>query len=350
MAGGRGERFWPQSRLQRPKHLIPIVGSDTMLTQTINRLKNVVPLQNIFIITNKEQLQATKLVCPNLSSDQIIAEPIGKDTAAAVGLAKVLVKQKDPNAAFAILPADHIIHDVQNLEKCLNGAFEAALTDNVLVTIGIVPSSPSTAYGYIKKSPSQNPNLFKVEKFVEKPNIETAKTYLDSGDYFWNAGMFIWSVPSIESALQTHCPDLSKALSSLESKLNAKEDLTNCLEVLYPQLPKISIDYALLEKAQNIVTIPSSFDWDDVGEWPAIARHNTPDSENNVTNGESILYQSSNNIVVNENGHLTALIGIDNLIVVQTQDATLICHKDKAQDIKHLLKKIQASPKHQHLL
>lgn len=348
MAGGRGERFWPKSRLQRPKHLIPIVGNDTMLTQTINRLKNLVPPSNIFIITNKEQLDATRTVCPDLP--QIIAEPIGRDTAAAVGLAKVLVKQRDPNAVFAILPADHVINDVQNLEKCLNLAFDTALKSNVLVTIGILPSSPSTAYGYIKKGPEQGQNLFLVDKFVEKPNAEIAKTYVDSGNYFWNAGMFVWSVPALESALNLHCPDLSKNLFTLETKLAANETLTHCLEELYPQLPKISIDYALLEKAQNVVTIPSSFDWDDVGEWPAIARHNTTDTDGNVTCGESTIYQSTNNIVVNEDGHLTALVGVDNLIIVQTKDATLICHKDKAQDIKHLLKQIRENPQHQHLL
>lgn len=350
MAGGRGERFWPKSRLKKPKHLISIVGKDSMLTQTLNRLKTIVPYDNIFIITNKEQHQAVLETCPDLPPHQIIAEPIGRDTAAAVGLAKVLVKQRDPNAVFAILPADHVINDVDNLKKCLDLAFDSALKNDFLVTLGITPSFPSTAYGYIKKGPSNQEGLFTVNKFVEKPNAETAKSYLDSGDYFWNAGMFIWSVPALESAFTLHCPDLSKSLLALEERLLANESLTSCLETLYPTLPKISIDYALLEKATNVVTIPSTFDWDDVGEWPAVARHNTLDSDNNVSCGDSTIYQSTNNIIVNEDGHLTALIGVDNLIVVQTKDATLICHKDKAQDIKHLLNQIRENTKHHHLL
>lgn len=350
MAGGRGERFWPKSRLKKPKHLISIVGKESMLTQTLKRLESIVPCENIFIITNKEQYQAVIENCPSLSEDQIIAEPMGRDTAAAVGLAKVLVKQRDPNAVFAILPADHVINDVENLKKCLDVAFDSAIANDVLVTLGIPPSFPSTAYGYIKKGLSHDNGFYVVNEFVEKPNLETAKIYLESGDYYWNAGMFVWSVSSIERALTLHCPDLSEKLFILEKQLSAKECLVSCLDVLYPQLPKISIDYALLEKAENVVTIPSTFDWDDVGEWPAVARHNTVDSDNNVICGESTLYQSTNNIVVNEEGHLTALVGVDNLIVVQTKDVTLICHKDKSQDIKQLLNQIRENAKHQHLL
>lgn len=350
MAGGSGERFWPKSRTKKPKHLLPIVGKDSMLTQTLNRLKNIVPHENIFIITNNQQYHAVLETTPLLPPSQIIPEPIGRDTAAAVGLAKVIVKQRDPNGVLAILPADQTINDVENFKKCLDFAFDVALKNDFLVTIGIPPSSPSTAYGYIKKGSPLDDNLFKVSKFVEKPNLETAKTYLASGDYLWNAGIFVWSVPSIEKALSLYCPHLSQELFLLETQLHSDQPLSSCLEATYPKLPKISIDYALLEKAQNIVTIPSSFDWDDVGEWPAIARHNNADNNNNVISGDSIVYDSKNNIIVNEQGHLTALVGIDNLIVVQTKDATLICHKDKSQNIKQLLQQIRENASYQHLL
>lgn len=345
MAGGRGERFWPKSRLKKPKHLISIVGDEPMLLQTINRLKKLVPKENIFIITNKEQHDAVIELCSELASSQIIAEPIGRDTAAAVGLAKVLVKQKNPQGVFAVLPADHVINDVENLENCLRAGFEIALKDDVLVTIGIPPTEPSTAYGYIKKGAINGP-FYKVDKFVEKPNLETAQAYLASGDYFWNAGMFVWRVPPLEAALKEHCPELAQGLAALE----ASNYLEAALATLYAQLPKISIDYALLEKANNVVTIPASFDWDDVGEWPAIARHNRLDLNNNAISGDAVITEGSGNIVVNEDGHLTALIGVDNLIVVQTKDATLICHKDKAQDIKKLLKQVSENAKYVHLL
>lgn len=345
MAGGRGERFWPKSRLKKPKHLISIVGDEPMLLQTINRLKSVVPKENIFIITNKEQRDAVIELCDELATSQIIAEPIGRDTAAAVGLAKVLVKQKNPKGVFAVLPADHVINDVENLEKCLNAGFEIATKEEVLVTIGIPPTEASTAYGYIKKGEKKGV-FYQVEKFVEKPNSERAREYLASGDYFWNAGMFVWSVGTLEIALKKHCPELSQGLAGLE----ASSYLEAALATLYVELPKISIDYALLEKANNVVTIPASFDWDDVGEWPAIARHNRMDTNNNAVSGDAVITEGSGNIVVNEDGHLTALIGVDNLIVVQTKDATLICHKDKAQDIKKLLKQVSENAKYAHLL
>lgn len=345
MAGGRGERFWPKSRLKKPKHLISIVGDEPMLLQTVNRLKSVVPKENIFIITNKEQREAVLELCCELAPSQIIAEPVGRDTAAAVGLAKVLVKQKNPKGVFAVLPADHVINDVENLEKCLNAGFEIASNEDVLVTIGIPPTEASTAYGYIKKGEKKE-IFYKVDKFVEKPNFEKAKEYLESGDYFWNAGMFVWSVTALEKALKQHCPDLSLGLAGLE----ASNYLEAALSTLYVELPKISIDYALLEKANNVVSIPASFDWDDVGEWPAIARHNKMDTKNNVISGDGVITEGSGNIIVNEDGHLTALIGVDDLIVVQTKDATLICHKNKAQDIKKLLKQVSEDAKYAHLL
>lgn len=345
MAGGRGERFWPKSRLKKPKHLLPIVGKEPMLLQTLNRLGHIVPKENILIITNQEQLNALAKLCPQFPPQQIIAEPLGKDTAAAIGLAKVLIKKRDPNAVFAVLPADHVINDVESFQKCLNAAFEIALKNNVLITLGIPPKNPSTAYGYIKKGDSDG-TLFKVDKFVEKPNLETAKQYLKSGDYFWNAGMFVWSIPAFEAALNLHCPELFKGLSLLENS----ENLENALTTLYKSLPKISIDYALLEKAKNIVVMPASFDWDDVGEWPAIARHTHLDANNNAISGDAIISQGTGNIIVNENGHLTALMGVDNLIIIQTDDATLICHKDKAQDIKNLLAQISKNPKYTHLI
>jgi len=345
MAGGRGERFWPKSRLKKPKHLISVVGKEPMLLQTINRLKAVVPKENLFIITNKEQREAVIELCCDLAVSQIIAEPIGRDTAAAVGLAKVLVKQKNPKGVFAVLPADHVINDVENLEKCLSAGFEIALKEDVLVTIGIPPTEPSTAYGYIKKGAVKD-IFYKVEKFVEKPDYETAKKYLATGDFFWNAGMFVWSVKSLDAALKKHCHDLWLGLTALE----ASPYLEAALETLYVQLPKISIDYALLEKADNVVTIPATFDWDDVGEWPAIARHSNVDSQNNVIVGDAVITESQGNIIVNEDGHLTALIGVEDLIVVHTKDATLICHKDKAQDIKKLLKKVSEEAKYIHLL
>lgn len=354
MAGGKGERFWPESRLKTPKHLLPIFGDTTLIVQTINRLEGLVPKENIFVITNQAQEAATRKTCVQLTADQIIAEPIGRDTAPAVGLAKSLVKLKNPNAIFAILPADHIIHDFKNFQISLKLAFEAANQEPVLVTLGIKPTFPATGYGYIQKGFSWNNikkgNIFKVKKFVEKPSSEIAEQYVSSGDYFWNAGMFIWSVPTLESALEKHCPKLHASLLFLEEQLSKKALLPQVLENLYPTLEKISIDFALMEKADNIITVVSSFDWDDAGEWTATERHLSTDSLKNIVRGLAIIQSGKNNIVFNQNGHLTALVGVDDLIVVNTPDATLVCHKSKAQDIKKLVKAIGENPNLKHLI
>lgn len=354
MAGGRGERFWPQSRQQCPKHLLPIVGGKPMLTQAIERLEGLIPPERVIILTNASQREAVIAACPSVPEDQVVAEPVGRDTAPAVGLAKILVKQHAPNATFAMLPADHIIHDAQAFRSILATAFEAAETGDILATIGIAPTEPATGYGYIHKGAVQSTlhgrAIYQVQKFVEKPDLATAQTYLDSGDYYWNAGMFVWSVASIEKAFATHAPTLHAGLGKIEAELSAGKALSETLQAHFPTLEKISIDYAVVEKSNNIVTIESAFDWDDVGAWPAVANHYPHDAGDNVVIGSGALKDASGNIVVNEGGHLTALLGVKDLIVVQTQDATLICPKDRAQDVKKIVQQIGENPDWKNLI
>ncbi|MEO0795071.1 MAG: sugar phosphate nucleotidyltransferase [Verrucomicrobiota bacterium] len=345
MAGGRGERFWPQSRLRKPKHLLPIVGEEPMLTQTVKRLEGLVAPEQVLIITNAEQRDAVLEVCPMLPPENVIAEPIGRDTAPAVGLAMEIVRSRDPEGVFAMLPADHVIHDAAGFRRVLSAAFDAATQEAVLVTIGIEPDCPATGFGYIHKGEQyteiENLPLFRVQGFVEKPDLETAKSYLDSGEYFWNAGMFVWTVGTVDAAFAQHVPGLHAALGEIGKALAANEDIASVLEREYPQLEKISVDYALMEKADNVVTLPSAFDWDDVGAWPAIANHHEKDDSENVVKGAGWVEMGSGNIVLSENdGHLLALVGVDNLIVVRTEDATLVCPKDRAQDIKKLVKNL----------
>ncbi|MEM1223719.1 MAG: mannose-1-phosphate guanylyltransferase, partial [Verrucomicrobiota bacterium] len=220
MAGGRGERFWPESRLARPKQLLPIVGEKAMLAQTVDRLEGLVPPQDIFVITNVEQRAAVLDVCPELDPAKVIGEPMGRDTAAAVGLATILVKREDPNATFAMLPADAVIHDAEGLRSTLESAFAAAEADKVLVTIGITATFPATGYGYIQQGDNfglyLGREVLNVKRFVEKPNLETAKGYLASGDFFWNAGMFIWSVSSIVAELEKSTPTLWASLRAID--------------------------------------------------------------------------------------------------------------------------------------
>ncbi len=355
MAGGRGERFWPESRLSRPKQLLPIVGDTPMLSQTIDRLEGLVPAENIFIITNEEQRAAVLEVCPSLDPAKIVGEPMGRDTAAAVALATVLVRRESPEASFAMLPADAVIHDGANFRKVLEAAFAAAEAEPVLTTIGIKASHPATGYGYIQQgAPGKSyagKTLYSVKRFVEKPDAETAKAYLASGDYFWNAGMFVWTVPTIVTELEKNTPQLWKSCQAIAAGLDKGEGLSALLAEYYPQLEKISIDYAVIEKAETVTMIESSFDWDDVGEWPAIERHYPKDENGNVVRGNAHAKDAKNNIVyARDDGHLVTLLGVDELIVVHTKDATLICKKEQAQQIKALVKEVGAKDAWKHLM
>ena len=346
LAGGKGERFWPQSRLRRPKHLLTIVGRTPMLAQTLARVRALAPAQNIFIITAADQLRAVHALCRALPRANIVAEPVGRDTAPAVALAAALVAQRDPGGVFAILPADHVIHDTRSYQADLRAAFAAAAGAEVMVTIGIKPHEPATSFGYIQRGKPwkkfAHQPLYTVRRFVEKPSLKVAQGYLASGDYLWNAGMFVWSVPVVLEALARHAPVLRAGLDEIMRGLARRRALAPLLRKIYPALPKISVDYALLEKAGNVVVLPASFDWDDVGSWPAVARHHPRDEAGNVVRGQAIVEQGRNNIVVAEDGHLLAVIGADDLIVVHTADATLVCPRHRAQDIKHLLKRIEA--------
>ena len=346
IAGGKGERFWPESRARRPKHLLPIVGTKPLLTQTLDRVRPLVPAKNVFVITSAIQEKAVREVCAKLPKENIIAEPVGRDTAAAVALAAALVGARDPQGVFAVLPADHVIHDSEAYQRDLRAAFAAASAAPVMVTIGIAPTEPATGFGYIQRAEKwknfERRPVFKVKRFVEKPSLEVAQGYLASGDYVWNAGMFVWSVPVVGAALAKHTPELDAGLVPVRAALAKKKPLGPVLKKIYPKLVKISVDYALLEKSDNVVVLPSSFDWDDVGAWPAVPRHYEKDATGNVTRGLAVVEQASNNIIFSADGHLTAVLGLDDLIIVHTADATLVAPKEKAQDIKLLLKRIEA--------
>ena len=355
MAGGRGERFWPESRAARPKQLLPIVGEKPMLAQTVDRLAGLVAPDAIFVITNAEQRAAVLEACPGLDPQKVIGEPVGRDTAAAVGLAAVLVGREDPEASFAMLPADAVIHPATELRATLEAAFAAAEAAPVLATVGIPASFPATGYGYIQQGAAfgdfAGRMVRTVQRFVEKPDSATAQSYINAGGYFWNAGMFIWSVAAIAAELEKNTPSLWQALQAINQGLQAGKDLDALLADHYPGLEKISVDYAIIEKADRVVMLEASFDWDDVGEWSAIARHYPEDAAGNVIRGQVELAESRNNIVYcRDESHLVALLGVQDLIVVKTSDATLVCHKDQAQKIKALVQKIGAKEAYAHLV
>lgn len=353
IAGGKGERFWPQSRAARPKHLLPVVGTTPLLVQTLDRVRGIAPAKNTFVITSAVQAREVARVCRGLiPAANVVAEPAGRDTAAAVGLAAALVGARDPQGVFAVLPADHVIHDTKAYQRDLRAAFAAAGAAAVMVTIGIAPTEPATGFGYIQRGGEWGrvgagktaKIVYEVKRFVEKPKADVAASYLASGDYVWNAGMFVWSVPVVEAAFAAHAPELDAGLAKIRAALKKKQVLAAVLQKVYPALVKISVDYALLEKSTNVVMVPSSFDWDDVGAWPAVAKHFRPDAAGNAGRGEVIVEQGGGNLVFAEAGHLVTLLGVDDLVVVHTKDATLVMPKARAQDIKALLAKVALRP------
>jgi mannose-1-phosphate guanylyltransferase len=354
MAGGKGERFWPQSRLARPKHLLPIVGESPMLVQTLDRLKGMVPMGNVLIITNSEQRAAIEEICPDLPKENIIAEPIGRDTAAAVGLAALLVEQRNPDATFAMLPADHVIHDTDGFQRVLKAAFEQAEQSPVLVTVGIEARYAATGYGYIQRGGAvenaSGVDVYHVQSFREKPDFETAQAYVDGGNFFWNAGMFVWQVGTIQKAFEACAPELWRQLGAIRDGLRAGHSLVELLERIYPSLEKISVDYAIMEQAKDVRVVRSAFDWDDVGEWPAIERHHRPDARGNAVRGSVCMEGSERNIVLTGDDHTVALVGVSDLIVVHTTDATLVCSKERAQEIKLLVQQLGEKEALRHLL
>ncbi len=352
LAGGKGERFWPLSTSRTPKQVLSLFGGRTLLAMAVDRLKGLLPPERVFVITSADLVEVTRDAAPMLPAQNIIGEPVGRDTAAACALGLALVKAHDPKAAFAILTADHIMGDLDIFQNTLRQSFALALREDVLVTIGIQPANPSTAYGYVDAGDVHQElsgvTFHQARKFVEKPNLATAEKYLAAGNYFWNAGMFIWSVAAFERALTAFRPPLAAMVERLIPHAG-KSGFYEALAGEYGPLEKISVDYAIMEHARNIVMARGTFAWDDVGSWPALANHFAKDAEGNVRIGACEQVDASGNVVVS-NHRLTALLGVHDLVVVQSEGATLICPKDRAQDVKKLVTLLAGNPEYKHLL
>lgn len=339
MAGGKGERFWPLSTSKHPKQLLALVGDKPLIAQAVDRLEGVVPPEQVFVVTNAELVGATRAAAPQLPPENIIGEPVGRDTAAAVACGGALVKARDPAGVFAVLTADQVMGDLDVFAATLRGGMDLAEQNDILVTIGIRPAYPATGFGYIESGDAfateQGIEFRRSVRFVEKPDEATAAGYLESGRFLWNSGMFIWSVPSLESAFALHCPEMLELMNSLTG-FAEEGRIHEGMEAAYPALKKISIDYALMEKAGNIVTACGTFAWDDVGAWPALESHFDQDEAGNTRIGQVETLDAEGNIVLSKD-RLTALIGVKDLVVVQAGGVTLVCPKDRAQDIKQLV-------------
>jgi mannose-1-phosphate guanylyltransferase len=344
MAGGRGERFWPMSTAKKPKQVLSIVGGRPMLAQAVDRLKGFIPPERVLVITNASLVEVSREAAPELPPENIIGEPFGRDTAAACALAAAIVKARCSDGSFCILTADHVMKDIPLFQQTLREGFEQAETRDDLVTIGIKPTFASTGFGYIETGDAiENDGditFFKALRFVEKPDEATAREYIETGRFFWNSGMFIWKADALLDALRSYQPPLLAMADAMQPVVDS-ESFDVKLEEEYSKLEKISIDYAIMEKADNIITAVGEFGWYDVGSWPALEDHFDKDDAGNVMVGRGKLLDSADNIVVSGE-RVTALIGVHDLVVVQAENATLICPRERAQEVKEMVRLLEA--------
>ena len=335
MAGGSGERFWPLSRTATPKHLVRLISERTLLEETVRRVEQAVPLARIFVLTNAAQIEACRAAVPHLPAAQFIAEPAKRDTAPACALGTALVRRLDPEAVVVFLPADAVIRDAATFALQLQAASTLAAREGTIVTFGIRPHQASTRFGYLEagaalpEGTAECP-FFQVSRFVEKPNAGTAAEYLAAGNYFWNAGIFLWKTETFLREAKRERPELAAFIEDFPAG-----DFTTFLAKNFGELPKISVDYAIMEKAERIVVAEARFDWDDVGSWTAVPAHLPVDAHGNTVRGAVTLHDARGNIAF-AGKRVIALCGVQDLIVVETDDAILVCHRDSAEAVKHL--------------
>jgi mannose-1-phosphate guanylyltransferase len=344
MAGGKGERFWPKSRIKMPKQFLKLYGDKTMIQQTVDRLKRLMPIENIFVVTNIDHAGLISDQVSELPTENILIEPMGKNTAACIGLAAIHTERLDRDSIMVVVPSDHVIKDEETYLGVLKTAIEKAKSGNNLVTIGIKPQHPETGYGYInfKKITNEiinNNPVHKVARFVEKPDYDTAVKYVESGDYLWNSGMFIWKTSTILNAIKEYMPQLYSALNVIKENFDSDE-LEKILYEEYSRLESISIDYGIMEKAKNVYVVPGDFGWDDVGSWTSIERLYEKDDNGNVIKG-NVVSVDTKKCIITGSDKLIATLGIEDVIIVDTEDALLICSKDKAQNVKEVLQELK---------
>lgn len=341
MAGGRGERFWPKSRKNLPKQFLSLTDDGkTMIQLTVERISPLVKLEDVYIATNLAYKQLVLEQLPGLPEQNILCEPIGRNTAPCIGLGAMHIANKYEDALMLVLPSDHLIKMNKMFQCTLQDACAVAEKGNNLVTIGIAPDYPETGYGYIKFDPQTiEGRAYKVDRFVEKPNLEVAKEYLATGEYLWNSGMFIWKVSSILKNIEKYMPDTYAGLQKIQAAIGTEEE-ENVLEKEFTAFESQSIDYGIMEKAEDIYILPGMFGWDDVGSWLAVGRIKKTNEFGNVVDGNIITVNTKNSII--QGGKkLIAAVGLDDIIIVDTDDATLICAKEHAGEIKKVLENLK---------
>jgi mannose-1-phosphate guanylyltransferase len=351
MAGGVGTRFWPLSRKKSPKQFLPIISEATMIEETVNRLRPLIPIQNITTIANEEQSETIKTCIPDIPEENILVEPQGKNTAPSLLLATAKIHLRDPQAICAALPADHLIADGPLFLKKLEAGAAAAAESDALITFGIPPTFPSTGYGYIqfsKENPEniQGENFYSVQEFKEKPDYEQAKAFCAAGNYSWNSGMFLWKAAAFSRKLEEYAPEWYLYWEKMSRALEEQDETQ--ISSLFVEIPSTSIDYALMEKAKGVLMCDGNFGWSDVGAWSSLADIWTKDQSQNAIRGEAVTLDSEGCLVYNPE-KLTALVGVRDIIVVDTPDALLICRKDQDQKVKDVVGELKKKERTEYL-
>lgn len=342
MAGGAGTRLWPLSRQDRPKQLLPLLEGASLLRRSYERLRALLEPQEIFVITAGRHLGEVARQLPELPAENLIGEPCGRDTANAIGLAAALLHCRDPQTVMGVFTADHVIEPLERFAAAVRLGYEAAEANgDALVTFGIKPGWPHTGLGYIHRGQPMGPGLYAVRRFREKPDLPTATAYVDSGQYYWNSGMFVWRTETILAELHRHLPDSYLKLARIADRWGQPGG-AELAGQLYPSLQKISIDFAVMEKARRVLVVEMDCRWLDVGSWAALASVFRPDEHGNIRALErAALVEARDNILVADGEHLIAAIGVSDLIVVHSADATLVCRRADAEKIKNLVSELQ---------
>jgi mannose-1-phosphate guanylyltransferase len=344
MAGGAGRRLWPMSRLNRPKQLLPLLGGRNLLQIAVDRLEGLFADENILVITNAEYAPMVAESLPTIPAENIIGEPAIRDTANAIALAVEVLAARDENATMALFTADHVIRPQEKFADAVGLACEVAeANDDALVTFGLRPTWPHTGLGYIHCKDTVRKDVRKVIGFKEKPDHQNARRYVETGEHFWNSGMFVWTINAIRTALAEFLPDSVAKLAPLGDALREGKDCQPLLETIYPTLEPISIDYAVMEKARHVLMCELHAEWLDVGSWPALSEVCDHDDDGNVVIADkAMIMDCAHNIIVSEGNHLLAVVGMDDCIIIHSTDATLVCNKSDAQRLKQLVSVMEA--------
>jgi mannose-1-phosphate guanylyltransferase len=342
MAGGRGERFWPLSADSMPKPFLRILGTKTMIQLTVERVNRLLPMERIFIVLGKSHADIAREQLPDLPAANFLVEPEGRDTAPCIGFAAISLLELDPQAVMIVLPADHFIPDGDHFVKTVSYGAEVASRGDYLVAIGIKPGRPETGYGYINAHEqvfsSDSGTCLRVERFVEKPDANRAQQYLEEGNYFWNAGMFIWKVKTVLAGIAQHMPELYSGLLAIREALAARNE--GRFAEIYSNLVRKSIDYGLMEKAENVLMIPGEFTWDDVGTWSSLLRVKDLDENGNYCSGDNICFETKNSVICSD-GLKVGVIGVSNMVIVASKDGVLVCDADRAQEVREIARLVE---------